>query len=51
MHKDMNAEDLISLIKNAKGSIFCDEFILYTSEKFPHVSTTLKDLDIVFKHL
>ena len=43
--------DLISLIKNSKGSIFCDEFILYTSEKFPHVSTTLKDLDIVFKHL
>ena len=42
-YKDMKTEDQMSVIQNPRGSIFCDEYILYKSEEVP-----LKDLHNVF---
>ena len=42
-YTDMKTEFLMSVIQNPKGSIFCDEYILYKSEEVP-----LKDLHNVF---
>ena len=42
-YTDMKTEFLMSVIQNPKGSIFCDEYIIYKSEEVP-----LKDLHNVF---